>query len=251
MMLPIKLENSIKHSHRRGDFGIEILYPGLALGGGDSGIAAIGRIDQAKIGPGGFIAMHPHRDDEIFTYVRSGAMLHRDTAGHEEVLTNRRLMLMNAGHTFQHEERMLGDDEIEALQIFIRPREEGLEPQVHFYEFDDAYSVGTWRLLAAPSGRAPLELRAEASVFDTRLLAGSETTLPPLVSAGSVRVLYVFNGSANLGDIVLTRGESVILDSSSHTVRADSQTDLVLFDTDPSAPVFKGGMFSGNIAERM
>jgi len=32
MMLPINLDNSIKHSHLRGDFDIEILHPGLALG---------------------------------------------------------------------------------------------------------------------------------------------------------------------------------------------------------------------------
>lgn len=250
-MLPIKLDNSTKRGHRRGGFGIEILYPGLTLGQGGSGIAAIGRIDQARIGPGGFIPMHPHKDDEIFTYVRSSTMLHRDTAGHEEVVTNRRLMLMNAGHTFQHEERMLGDEDIEALQVFIRPREAELEPRVQFHEFDDVYSVDAWRLLAGPAGRAPLELRAEASVCDIRLSAGTGTALPPPVSAGSVRLLYVFNGSASLGDLALTRGESVVLDDSSQVVEAETETDLVLFDTSPSAPVFKGGMFSGNAAARM
>jgi redox-sensitive bicupin YhaK (pirin superfamily) len=250
-MMPIKLDNSTKRGHRRGGFGIEILYPGLTLGQGDSGIAAIGRIDQARIGPGGFIAMHPHKDDEIFTYVRSGAMLHRDTAGHEEVVTNRRLMLMNAGHTFQHEERMLGHEDIEALQIFIRPREAALEPQVQFHDFDEVYSGDAWRLLAGPKGRAPLELRAEVLAYDVRLSAGAEIALPPPVSTGSVRLLYVFKGDARLSGFELTRGESLILDSGSQSVEAKIETDLVLFETDPFAPVFKGGMFSGNVSGRM
>ena len=63
----IKLDRSMKRGNRAGAFGIEILFPGMTLGQGDSGIGAIGRIDHARIGPGGFIAMHPHRDDEILT----------------------------------------------------------------------------------------------------------------------------------------------------------------------------------------
>jgi redox-sensitive bicupin YhaK (pirin superfamily) len=74
--------------------------------------------------------MHPHRDDEILTYVRAGKMLHLDTMGHEEQITKTRMMLMNAGHTFQHEERMVGWEPIEALQIFMRPRAPSLEPKV-------------------------------------------------------------------------------------------------------------------------
>lgn len=48
---------------------------------------------------------HAHRDDEILSYMRSGKMIHSDTVGHLEELTNTRMMI-NAGYTFQHEERM-------------------------------------------------------------------------------------------------------------------------------------------------
>ncbi|WP_259665522.1 pirin family protein [Rhizobium bangladeshense] len=69
----------------RGDvsqgFGVEILYPGLTLTSDDSGIGPIGRIDRAQVQSGHVISMHPHRDDEILTYIRSGEMLHRDTVG--------------------------------------------------------------------------------------------------------------------------------------------------------------------------
>ncbi len=91
-----KLDRSIKHKHGSGGFGIEILHPGLALNNGDSGIGAIGRIDHARVTPGTVIAMHPHRDDEILTYLRSGRVRHLDTVGHSEDISNMRLMLMNA-----------------------------------------------------------------------------------------------------------------------------------------------------------
>lgn len=172
-----KLDRSQKHVHGHGAFRIEILYPGAHLGQGDTGIGSIGRIDHASIGPGGFIGMHPHRDDEILTYMRSGLMLHRDSECNEEPITAQRLMLMGAGHSFQHEERFGGQEEITALQIFIRPHTRDLEPQVQFHDFGAKTSPGAWRLLAGPRD-APLHLRAHASVQDARLQAGQSLALP-------------------------------------------------------------------------
>ena len=80
-MKPIKIESSVKHGDWKHGFGVEIFYPGTALDDADSGIGAIGRIDRALIQPGHVIAMHPHKDDEIFTYKRGGRMLHLDTVG--------------------------------------------------------------------------------------------------------------------------------------------------------------------------
>jgi hypothetical protein len=97
---------------------------------------------------------------------------------------------MNAGHTFQHEEEILGPDATEALQIFLRPRATELEPKVQFYDFGEAFSRDAWRLLAAPE-EAPLEVRAQAWVQDVRLSAGASLPLPALQAAGAVRLLYV------------------------------------------------------------
>lgn len=76
---PIKISRSSKQRRGTGGFRIEILHPGLALGRGDSGLGTIGRIDHAQVQPGTLVAMHPHRDDEILTYLRSGRVEHRDS----------------------------------------------------------------------------------------------------------------------------------------------------------------------------
>lgn len=247
-MKPVKLDSSAKHAHRMGAFGIEILYPGQTLGRGDSGIGAIGRIDHARIGAGTVVRMHAHRDDEILSYMRSGKMIHSDTVGHQEELTNRRMMMMNAGHTFQHEERMA--EPVSMLQIFLRPQTRDLEPMVQFHDFDTVNSDDGWRMLAGPKGAAPLEVRAAAWVQDTRLAAGSARALPAAPVSGVTRLLYAFSGLVSVGDIVLAEGESLILDDGQMEVSALETSDLVLFTTDTAAPVFKGGMFSGNKSSR-
>lgn len=247
MNTPVKLDRSMKRKHKVGGFGIEILFPGLRLNAGDSGIGAIGRIDQARITPGTTIPMHPHKDDEILTYLRSGKVIHRDTVGDAQEISHTRLMLMNAGHSFQHEEESLPEGGLlKALQIFIRPREADLEPQVQFHDFGAAYSENRWRLIAGPAD-APLILRADAWIHDARLRAGLSLELPQSLASQTARLLYVFDGRVNAGGVSLTTGESLLIGDGSYELFASEQSDLVLFTTDLSAPVFKGGMFSGNI----
>jgi len=245
-MKPIKIERGAQRGNWDRGFAVEILHPGLTLNAGDSGIGAIGRIDRARIQPGHVIGMHPHRDDEILTYARAGTTLHRDSMGNEEAVTNTRLMMMNAGHTFQHEEEMLGPEPTEALQIFLRPRAPDLEPKVQFHDFGEIASRDAWRLIAAPEG-APLKVRAQAWVQDAHLSAGTTIALPAPQAPGIVRLVYAVTGDVRVDDVTLAPGESVYLDDGEWTVTAKSESDVVLFTTDPAAPVYKGGMFSGDV----
>lgn len=91
MKAPVKLDRSMKHSHKAGGLGIEALFPGLAMNAGDSGVGAIGRIDHATFMPGSTVPMHPHRDDEILTYLRNGRVIHRDTVGDAQEISASRL----------------------------------------------------------------------------------------------------------------------------------------------------------------
>ena len=146
-----KIDNSQKLGRKNGGFGIEILFPGNALSTStDTGIGTIGRIDQATVQPGTLIPMHPHRDDEILTYLRSGRVNHKDSEGHTDLISSQRLMLMNAGATFYHEEQVLPDsDVLRGLQIFMRPETSGLKPPgVQFHDLEEVYSLNQWRAIA-------------------------------------------------------------------------------------------------------
>jgi redox-sensitive bicupin YhaK (pirin superfamily) len=100
-----KIDNTIKYGKQHGGFGMQILYPGLirpALR--DTGFYSIGRVDHARITHGTLIPMHPHKDDEIVTYLRSGKVKHLDSGKHTDVISNQKIMAMNAGANFYHEE---------------------------------------------------------------------------------------------------------------------------------------------------
>ena len=245
----VKFDRSSKRRHGSGGFQIEILFPGLAAGSStDSGIGTIGRIDHARVQPGTLISMHPHRDDEILTYLRSGRVRHSDTVGRAEEISPARLMLMNAGAEFQHEE--LVDEAggtLHALQIFFRPGMGGLSPKVQFVDLDAPDSENAWRWLAGPEDRAPLQVRSHSWLEDGKFYKDTGLGLPPSRRPGLTRLLYVFDGAIRMGDLMIESGESVLLTADDRRLDVETTSTLVLFSTDENEPCFRGGMFSGNL----
>jgi len=238
----------IDNRQKSGNPHIKILYPGAAMGLADTGLATIGRIDQAALPAGSFIAMHPHVNDEILSYFRSGKVKHTDSAGFSEHITPSRLMLMKAGRSFFHEEKILDDsDLLEGLQIFIRPRHKDLTPEVQFHELATVHSDNDWRMLAAPTDDAPLQLRSETWIYDTRIKSEKTIELPALPKEKLTLLLYVFQGEVLVNDsIALTKGESLFIKEEESLSIQSAQAELVLFVTDEKSAFFDGGMYSGN-----
>lgn len=247
-----KIGNAIKYGRQHGGFGIQILYPGLIRPQmKDSGFATLGRIDHARITPGTLIPMHPHKDDEILTYLRSGEVKHLDSEGYTGIISNQHLMMMNAGATFYHEERVLEEGGVlEGLQIFIRPEAEGLKPQVQFHQLPDIYSINQWRKIAGSGKEYPLQIRSDTWLMDLRLEKGREIFLPAAANEDKAFLFYVFNGDIQVSEnIHLTTGESVLIENEKPLFTAFETTDIVLFITHPNAAHFDGGMYSGNLQQ--
>jgi redox-sensitive bicupin YhaK (pirin superfamily) len=245
-----KIDTTIKYGKQHGGFGIQILYPGLVRPAlKNTGLFTIGRIDHARIAPGTLIPMHPHRDDEILTYLRSGNVKHLDSEGHTGIISNLKLMMMNAGANFYHEEKVLEEGGIlEGLQIFIRPEVAGLKPQVQFHELQDAFSINQWRKMAGKGGDYPLQIRSDTWLMDMRLEKGEEVLLPEIPGENKASLFYVFAGEIQVnGDLNLRAGESVLIENESPLFNALEPSDVVLFITQTNAAYFDGGMYSGNL----
>ena len=231
-----------------GDGPIRVLYPGLAVSESDTGLASIGRIDHAKFEGNTTISMHPHVNDEILTYLRAGYVEHLDSEGYTAKLDSTHLMLMKAGASFFHEEKIIDKGEpLEGLQIFIRPASKDLAPVVSFLTLDKATSVDTWRLLTSPDGNTKLQFTSRTWVYDIRCSDTGTFSLPLELNEGMTALLYVFGGEIIVNHKTsLSKYESLIVDNESISLCAVTTSDLVLFVTDRSASWFAGGMFSGN-----
>ena len=245
-----KIDNTIKYGKQHGGFGIQILYPGLIRPElDDSGFSTIGRIDHARITPGTLIPMHSHKNDEIFTYLRSGNVKHLDSEDHTDIISNQRLMMRNAGANFYHQEKVLEEGgTLEGLQIFLRPETADLSPQVQFFDLHDTYSDNRWRKIAGKGKDYPLQIRSNTWLMDLRLEKDQEILLPDAPSESCAFLFYVFNGKISVNKtMALATGESVLIEMEDPSFRAVETSDVVLLITQPSTAHFDGGMYSGNL----
>ncbi|MFC5469103.1 pirin family protein [Cohnella suwonensis] len=238
-----------EHAHHidQGIFQIRLMRPGLIWGDPsleDYAFGPLSRIDRGTLGAGALVRMHEHNNDEIFSYMWKGTMLHEDSTGHRIEVSPNHLMMMNAGKSISHEEST-PNSTVDMLQIFIRPEKADLPPKVQFYERSVIPTNGEWTLLAGPKEtEAPLEIRQQVAVYDAHAKADTQLQAPSI--EGMAPWLYVMNGSISINDVVLNKGDAVTYSPSEmSTIHILKDSSLVLFQVKLDAPMTLAGPFSG------
>ncbi len=243
MLKILRAESS--RGFEQGSFRIRRVRPGLIFGSNaDPAFGPLAVLDHANLGVGTLVRFHEHVNDEILSYMWRGTMVHEDSSGNRVVLSPKRLMMMNAGKSFWHEESAPSDP-VEMLQIFIRPREADLPGEVQFHDRNEALADGMWHLIAAPeTSDAPLAIRQQVVVYDTHLPAGSEIEIPQ--TDGMHQLLYVFDGEISAGGTHLLKGDAIADDEKPlPAVKAIRPSTLVAFLVDRRARATRAGTISG------
>ena len=221
------------------------MRPGLIFGSNaDPAFGPLAAFDHANLGVGTVVRFHEHVNDEILSYMWRGTMVHEDSSGHRVALSPNKLMMMNAGKSFWHEESAPSDP-VEMLQIFIRPREADLPAEVQFHDRDGTLADGRWHLVAAPeTSDAPLAIRQQVIVYDAHLPADREIEIPR--ADGMQQLLYVFNGEISAGSTQLLKGDALADDENPlPTIKTVRSSTLVAFLVDRSARATRAGTISG------
>lgn len=161
--------------------------------------------NEDRVAPGSGYPEHPHRDTEVLTWVRSGALRHRDSDGWGGVVPAGGLQRMSAGAGIRHSEWAEGADEpaeVRFVQVWLSPRAGGGRPS---YAALDPHQVDAHLdgggLVPLVSGRddaagrlAPLRIGAEATGHLARLPAEDALRLPD----GPYLHLFVADGTVEL-----------------------------------------------------
>ncbi|MBN8501076.1 MAG: pirin family protein [Sphingomonadales bacterium] len=174
---------------------------------------------------------HPHDNMEIITYVRQGAISHKDSLGNEGRTEAGDVQVMSAGTGIRHAEYNLEDEECRLFQIWIMPDRGGHAPSWGTRPFPRDNRDGQFVTLASgmPDDADALPINTNGRVAAAFVKAGETVrydTAPDrhlyLVAAtGRVRIGEV---EANARDGVAITGESRI------EVTALEDAELVLVD---------------------
>ncbi len=174
---------------------------------------------------------HPHRDMEIITYVRKGAITHEDNLGNKGRTVAGDVQVMSAGNGIAHAEYNLEDEATQIFQIWIIPDQRGGEPSWGTRPFpkDDRHG----RFVTLASGIAgdeeSLPIRTQARVLGATVKAGQSV----VYDTSGDRHLYLVpaTGKVRIGEVEVNARDGVaIIGLGRVEVTALEDSELVLVD---------------------
>lgn len=184
-----------------------------------------------EIAPGTGFPPHPHSDMEIITYVREGAISHRDNLGNQGRTEAGDVQVMSAGTGIAHSEYNRQDVTARIFQIWILPDQQGEAPSWGAKPFPKGERAGRFVVLA--SGRAgdedALRIRADARLSAATLAAGQSAEYP----LGHLRKGYLVAAKGRIeinGVTAEARDGVAVADEDLVRVTALEDSEVILVD---------------------
>jgi redox-sensitive bicupin YhaK (pirin superfamily) len=175
---------------------------------------------------------HPHADMEIITYVRDGAITHKDSLGNQGRTEAGDVQVMSAGSGIQHSEYNVDNETTRIFQIWIVPTRRGGEPSWGARPFPKGDRSGRFVALASGvdgDGDA-LPIRTDARVLGATLKAGESARYE--LGAGRHAYLVPAKGRIDVDGVRLdARDGAAIRDVDGFTLTALDDAEVVLVDS--------------------
>ena len=219
-----RFENDWLSAHHHFSFG-SYIDPARA------GLGPLKVWNDDTIAPGQGFDLHGHRDMEIITYVREGAIWHSDHLGNEGVTKAGDVQVMTAGKGILHAEYNRGSEPTKIFQIWIEPTDKGLQPRWETRAFPATGAEQGLQALA--SGRSDVEgalpIHQNATLYGGHVAAGQRVTH----ELGNGRRAYLVStrGRYRLNDQEISpRDGASITGEHNLTIDAMEETEIVLAD---------------------
>ena len=197
------------------------------------GVGGLRVWNDDEIAPGTGFDPHPHRDMEIITYVRQGAITHQDSLGNKGRTEAGDVQVMHAGTGIVHAEYNLEATPTRLFQIWIEPARRGVAPGWGTRSFPKG---GAGALSALADGRpgadgSALPLYADAAVLAGTLHKGQ--TVRQTLRPGRVAYLVPATGAVTVNGVAVhTRDGATITDETELRIEATEDAEVVVVDVD-------------------
>ena len=174
---------------------------------------------------------HPHREMEIITYVRQGAITHQDSLGNKGRTEAGDVQVMSAGTGIVHSEYNLEKDVTRIFQIWIIPSVRGGTPSWGAKPFPKGDRAGRFVTLASgyENDTDALRIHAEGRLVAATIKAGQSAEY----ELGADRRAYLVpaTGKVEVNGVVLeARDGAAISDEAVVTVTALEDSEVILVD---------------------
>ena len=182
------------------------------------------------IAPGAGFPPHSHSNMEIITYVRSGAITHKDSLGNVGRTEAGDIQVMGAGRGVTHSEYNLESEETKLFQIWVLPRATGGEPHWGMQLFPKEERASGFAVLASGYGDAgALHINADARVYGATLAAGG--TLDHNVPLENNAYLVVSEGTIEINGFCAGPRDGVAIGQGDYSIASADGAQIVMVET--------------------
>ncbi|RDD62769.1 pirin family protein [Ferruginivarius sediminum] len=183
------------------------------------------------IQPGTGFDRHGHRDMEIITYVREGAITHEDHLGNQGRTEAGDVQVMSAGKGIIHAEYNREQSVTRIFQIWIEPAERRLRPRWEQRRFPQYDRAGELVPLASgrPGDDEALPIHQDAAILGATLMSGQRITH----RLGRDRKGYLVPATGRIlvnGKPVDARDGVAVWDEDALEVTAEADSEILLAD---------------------
>lgn len=195
------------------------------------GFGALRVINDDIVKAGSGFDMHSHSDMEIITFVRQGAITHKDSRGNKGRTQAGDVQVMSAGNGIYHSEYNLESEDTVLYQIWIEPKEKGIAPRWDAAEFSGRVAGDDLPLLVSgrkeDEGKGALYIHQNASIHGGLVESGRDIThgikgqVYLLVSSGEIAIKGQSIGKGAGVEII---GEPAV------TFKALSDAEVIVID---------------------
>ena len=184
-----------------------------------------------EIAPNTGFPPHPHANMEIITYVREGAVTHKDSLGNEGRTQAGDVQVMSAGAGIRHAEYNLEQQPTRIFQIWITPSYHGGSPAWGSQPFPKGDRSGRFVTLASgfDHDKDALPIRANARVLGATLKVGE--TVEYTLGERRHGYLVPASGAVEVNGVRIDAGDgAAIKDVAVVKITAIQESELVLVD---------------------
>jgi redox-sensitive bicupin YhaK (pirin superfamily) len=174
---------------------------------------------------------HLHADMEIITYVRTGAITHKDSLGNEGRTAAGDVQVMSAGSGIRHAEYNQENEPTTLFQIWIIPNRAGGAPSWGAKPFPKSDRSGAWQILASgfDEDNDALPIRTDARVLGATIKAGD--SLEYAVGATRHAYMVAATGAIEIDGQRANARDGVAIGEGKVMITAMEDAEIVLVDS--------------------
>lgn len=195
------------------------------------GFRSLRVINQDIVASGAGFPTHPHREMEIFSYVVSGTIAHKDSMGNGCELKPGQIQLMSAGSGVTHSEYNPSHTEpLHLLQIWIQPNANRLQPSyTEWHPSPDSESDPKVLVISSNGREDSATIHQDADVYRVRIPAGHSISHDLASDRGLW--LQLIKGELTANEVTLSPGDAASAESEGTFIfTAKEDSEALLFD---------------------